>query len=402
MTSMLRCILMTLSLALQASFLHGDPVSLLSEGWRPIVREQLEHILNHGAGKHLPVVFDLDETILARDIADATLAVLVRDSILDKNKIPEYLTPSFQLGDTWVSLEQAIDLVEYASWIQQSTKHQLNDQSSNMCFYCWTAQVMAGLTCLEVIESAKKAYNAGKAQQDIGQYPGETKIWATPNQTYCLMPFVRPEMVELLAAFLQNDYEVWIVSASPVHIARWIVLNEINKLINEFGIKKQITGDHVIGISTLMQRKEDGLLFKDYPLVCDDINYRNLDPTELKRYVLTGILTPPITGYSGKVAAILDRIGSCPYFGAGDSLSDLPFLKSCEHKLWIGRLESPELQKAAMAQISNCQKDDSWLIQPVLSKKSPCFLPYSELLPQLLKNPDELYKASQSLQTLGL
>ncbi|HEV8051157.1 MAG TPA: hypothetical protein VGP47_01585 [Parachlamydiaceae bacterium] len=373
---------------------------LQTYGWRAEVREKLDEIIKAKAGCRLPVVFDLDETILARDIADATLAVLVRDGNLTKDQVPAFLIPPFRLGNRTVSVDDACDLIEYGQWIQQSTLHQTNDLSSNMYFYCWSAQILAGLKCDAVVDATLKAYQENLAIKDLGKYGEETKIWSISGQSSCLMPFVRPEMADLLGAFLQNDYDVWIISASPVHIARAIVLEGVNKVIAAQGISQQIAPDHIIGISTMLQ-DDEGNFHKDCPLVCNDEDYANLNREVLGRYLLTAQLTPPVTGYSGKVAAIVERIGTFPYFGAGDSLSDIPFMKLSTHKLWMARLESPLLQKNAAAHMGD-DISDSWMIQPVLSKKAPCLVANEAQLSSLLLKNEELRTAKSSMEVFHL
>lgn len=371
---------------------------LQSEGWSPHVRERLKTIIEDGACKGHVAVFDLDETLLARDIADATFGILVRDRYLTKENIPSIFAPIVNVEGAKSSLEDAADLFEYGEWLLNATRHQEGDLSPNLSFFQWVVQIMAGLTCQQVIEATEKAYDSGSGKEDELQYPGDTKVWITDQKTFFLKPFFRPQMIELVGVLLENDYDVWVISATNVLMARWVVATGLNDLLRSKGYSKTVLPDHVIGISSVLQDDND-VFYKDYPLTKTDPGYLNMERQTLCRYTMTSLMAPPISGYSGKVAAMIERIGSTSYFGAGDSLSDHPFLKMCLHKLWIAKLEYPKLQESAVVSIYDDARY-TWLVQPVLSKKAPCMVSSELQLNTILKGDPLLEEARCSLKFL--
>lgn len=373
-------------------------ILLKADGWTPRVREQLDRIILEGAGQKLPVVFDLDETLIARDIADAAFGVLVRDGYMTKETIPSIFAPPLRVNGQTLTLNQAIDLTEYGEWLLHSTRLQADDPAPNSCFFEWVVQIMAGLTCDQVVEATARGYEDGIGSLDEFQYPGDSKIWVTPPKTGFLKPFFRFQMVELVGELLDHGYDVWVVSASNVLMVRWAMMKVFNQLLEEQGFSGRVLSDHIIGMSALLQ-DEQGNLFKDYPLVNNDKGYQEMDGEALKRYQLTSILVPPITAYSGKVAAIMERIGCYPYLGVGDSLSDHPFLKRSFHKLWMAKLESWELQQDAVESIGNEDKQ-SWMVQPVLSKKAPCLVSELNVLSELFPSSSEIEPLFHSWQIL--
>jgi hypothetical protein len=67
---------------------------LQSPGWNAETRRALERLIDCGAGRHLPVVFDFDNTIICGDIGEATLAVLAREGLLKTTCHSETLSPT--------------------------------------------------------------------------------------------------------------------------------------------------------------------------------------------------------------------------------------------------------------------------------------------------------------------
>ena len=145
----------------------------------------------------------------------------------------------------------------------------------------------------------------------------------------------------------------------------------------------------VLGTSTLLtnRRRE---LFKDAVLVRDSADYARLDRTALSRYLLTSRLQFPVPTYSGKVGAIWDALGQHPCLAAGDSPGDHAMLTFSEQRLWIARLDKPELQSRTLKLMR--QTDPArWLVQPALLGSSPGFLPSrSALADRLHPVPDAI------------
>jgi hypothetical protein len=150
-----------------------------------------------------------------------------------------------------------------------------------------------------------------------------------------------------------------------------MVVYGLNPLLRQHGLKSGLAPDHVVGISTLLTDGK-GYLYKDRVLAQENPRYAGLDEKLLGKFRLTSRLHFPVPTYSGKIACIFDALGRSPYLTAGDSPGDLPMMAFSQHRLWISRLEKPDYQQAACAQMESI--GGSWLAQPTLTKRSPGFV----------------------------
>ena len=324
--------------------------------WRPEVYEKLKTIIAEEAGRGKKIVLDLDWTIWNGDIEEETSKKLISTGLLSMNGIPACFLLPFKLQENYICPTKIKNLEEY----RQNLKQALHPS----CFYAWATQVLGGLSCQQVIEAADQAY------------------FAQPN--------IRAEMIDLIGMFLHEKYDVWIVSASPVQMVRWFALKAINPMLAHLGFDERLKPGNIIGINTLLQNAEQEL-FSDYELVSTDLAYANLEAQALSSYMLTNVISAPISAYEGKVAAIQQHIKEPVYFGAGDSLSDKPFLELCEHKLWFATLSDSQTQKKLGAK-------KSWLIQPILPTTPPRFLTNLEDIKKLDGVHEEVFL---SLEYLG-
>ena len=97
---------------------------LESPGWNERTRSGLEQLIERGSGQHLPVVLDFDNTIIRGDIGEATLAVLVRDGLLDPARLPPTLSPPFRLPDgRRITLDSGSDITAYYEAYLAPTVH---------------------------------------------------------------------------------------------------------------------------------------------------------------------------------------------------------------------------------------------------------------------------------------
>lgn len=323
-----------------SNFSHTDKQYLSAGNWNHQTREKLLEIINYGKDQNLPVVFDFDNTIICRDIGEATLEVL-----------------------TQTELHSSFDIIKHYENLLDATKHQKLDSSPYANAYAWAVQVMQGLSPLKVIQATEQAYNNESALKDHLDLKSDTKV------KHFRRPYFYPEMIDLIGAFIENKYDVYIVSASNIWSVRWMA-SKLNQKLKKSGFQGAIDLKNVIGVSTLL-KDEKNILFKDMPLATDNLKYKNLNEDQLKKYTLTDQINYPLTGYYGKVANILKWIGKRPYFIAGDSPNDYPMLKFSKYKLWIARLEKLDYQKKTIQIIKN---DKSWMIQPTLYKKSSGFV----------------------------
>ncbi len=335
-------------------------------GWSPGIREELGRIIEKGAGKGLPVTFDFDNTIACGDIGEATLAFLAREGQIRPATVPTVLAPDFTAADgRTISLARCADVTVYYEELLDATSRGGLDPAPLTSGYLWAVEIMQGLTALDVV----RATAAVHAMSEPGM---EKKLQVTPGVSAYPVPFLYPEMIELIAVLLERGYDAWIVSASNAWTIRWMAHNAINAALAARGCAHRIAPDRVIGVSTLM-RDRGGFLLKDRLLVKDDVRYAAMDEETLAGLTLTAKPDLPASIYSGKVTNIMDIIGTRPYLAAGDSPGDLPMLAFAENRLWLARLEKPGYQRERAACASRARQG-SWLIQPVLCKVKPGFV----------------------------
>ncbi|MFO1513015.1 MAG: HAD family hydrolase [Verrucomicrobiota bacterium] len=296
--------------------------------WEQGIRTELEALIRRGAGKRLPVVFDFDNTIIRGDIGEATMAVLARSGLLTPSTLPASLCPVFRPpGKERHEIQSFADAVAYYFALLAPTAHGDDDPAPYGTGYAWAVEIMAGLRVADVVEATRSVIALSQAQNSAF-------IEVTPGHTSVLVPRFYPEMVELLAELIRQEFEVWIVSASNVWSVRYIVLHALNPMLRERKAEAGIRPDHVIGISTLLKDERDRL-FKDALLVKEDAGYANLTSGVAEKLCLTSHLQFPLPTYSGKLACIYDAIGRRPFLGAGDGPGDRAMVNISEHQLWI-------------------------------------------------------------------
>ena len=369
-------------------------VNLRSPGWNEQTRHGLEKLMQRGAGRGLPVVFDFDNTIICGDIGEATLAMLTRQGLLETTRLSDTLSPPFRLPDgRRITLKSGPDLTSYYEAYLAPTAHGQRDPTPLANGYAWAVEVMEGLTPADVIEATRESRKFARPH-------GPGFIEVTPGKTAFPAPTFYPEMVELVAGFVCRGFDVWIVSASNVWTIRWMLEHELNPRLRELGVKRGLRADHVVGVSTLLTDRQGGL-HKDALLLKENARYTALDEKTLRRFRLTSRLQFPVPTYSGKIACISDLIGRRPYFGAGDSPGDHAMLAFCKNRLWIARLEKPVFQKLTARLIIQTGRA-KWLVQSAIAKPTPEFVANLASLSQRLgKLTPEISKAAGIISALG-
>jgi len=370
------------------------PCRLGCPGWNARTRRALERLIGRGTGKKLPVVFDFDNTIVCGDIGEATLAVLVRDGKIDPARLSQTLSPSFRTASGGlVTLPSSADAVEYYEAYLAPTAHGERDTTPLANGYVWAAEAMENLRPWDVVEATRKAC-------DFARPHGPGFIEVTLGKTRYPAPVFYPEMLELLAELIRHDFDVWIISASNVWTVRWMVREQLNPRLRELGVKHGLPTNRAIGISTLLTDRR-GSLFKDVRLAKENPRYAALDGKVLRSFRLTSRLQFPVPIYSGKIACIHDAIGRRPYLGVGDTPGDHAMLTISQHRLWIARLEKPGFQKQT-AELIRKTGSAGWLIQPILARQSPGFLPtLNELRRRFPNVPPDVRKSAQVLAKLA-
>lgn len=343
---------------------------LVGKGWNTHVRNKLEKLIEKKKGKGLSVVFDFDNTLICRDIGEATFAQLVTDKTIIKKNTLMNISPNFFLAGKIKSLNQIdtknYDLTSYYEDFLSATKHHNKETTPYSNGYAWVVQIMSGMSPFSIIKASEKVFNKEVAKKDLNTSE-ETKI-KTPASSY-RRPYFYPEMVELVAAFLKNGYKVHVVSASNVWTVRYMVIKQLNQRLKAYGKNLSIKPENVIGVNTLIKDNRNGKLYKDQLLVRENSKYASMVSSELKNYQLTNQIVYPLSGYYGKVANIMKYIGTRPYLVAGDSPNDHPMLAYGKNQLWLARLEKTDYQSKTFNFVQSNKISKSWLVQPVLYKK---------------------------------
>lgn len=355
-------------------------VELKEAGWTTDVRLRLQELIAEGSGQELPVVLDMDNTILCRDIGEATFAVLEQEGILNYESVAKDLTPDFRLDGQLISLKPPMSLLQYYHYLTRATSHHALDTATHMIGYNWAVLVMQGLSPLSIVKATSRAYANGIGGEELMGGNAQTGVpfWR---------PFFYPQMVELIGVLLEHHYDVWIISSSNSWSVRWMMLKAINDLLIERGFQHFLMPTRVMGINTLLSGP-DAVLHKDGFLVWEELAYANLDAAALDKYHLTALIVPPVTASYGKLAEILQWIGKPPYLVGGDSFGDIPMLKHAQNRLWIARMEHPEIQEYIAPLAIRKQEEKTWMIQPTLYKQFPGFIPHAAEL-NARKSEDE-------------
>ena len=311
---------------------------LEERGWNPKAKKCLERVIERGAGKRLPVVFDFDNTLVSGDLSEAMLSVLALEGLLTPQSICKNLCPPIPVrGKGLVSLEQCSDIMEYYEAMLRPTAHTNADPAPMANGYVWATEALEGLTLGQAVAATATACH-------LGQSPEQKHIQATPGGLKYPAPRLHAEMVELIAHLLRCEYDVWVVSATCVWSVRWMILYGLNPALRKYGVRTGIRPERVIGLATLLKDSK-GALHKDSILVQQNRDYALLKGPPLKSLRFTRIVQHPAPVYSGKVACILDAIGRNPYLCAGDSPGDHAMMRISQHRLWIHRVEKPHVQR---------------------------------------------------------
>ena len=213
-----------------ASLTQAEPWGTFSD-WTPCARQHITRIIEEGAGKGHLAFFDFDNTILCRDIGDATLAILARDGLITGQNIRAIGSPLF-LHDGMVARPEE-GVLQYSDHLLHATSG--DGSSCSPTGYAWQVQLLSGLSVADIVAATGKAYSEGRGAADAGtlsittvpaQDTDQPPPPPPPPGAPCegpggvAAPFFHRGMVELLAALLDSGYDVRIVSASNVWSVR--------------------------------------------------------------------------------------------------------------------------------------------------------------------------------------
>jgi phosphoserine phosphatase len=366
---------------------------LLDNGWYSGAKTDLEDLINANADKGEIAIFDFDNTILCRDIGEALFDQLIDENKIKIDNIPDLLKPTFNLSGETVKLTYQDEIANYYEKFCQATEHQIYDSCPNSGSYAWVVQIMAGISVSDIVQYTDKAYNYGIASLD----KSDSKLFVTKIQNYP-RPFFNIEMADLIGLLNKNGYRVYIVSASNVWSVRWMVLNYLNPLIESMhGSSAVINPLNINGTRVLLKEKSSGILYKDFYLAQENIDYARMNADAISEYELTGIIDYPLPACHGKVASILENISfEKPFLVCGDSPNDFSMLRYAENKLWIARLEKPSFHEELTTIIESGINDSSWIIQPALINQSPGFVSSKSMLLNRIHHDNALLQTAEN------
>ncbi len=288
------------------------------------MQDRINEIIEMYSDKNQSVVFDFDNTLITRDIGDDVFFQLIDEEKLTFDNIPENLILNFKVNDQWYGPNHSSDLKVYYQGLLKSTEN-FADQNPYGNAYAWAVQVMQGMTVNEIVEVTRQVANKSE--------------------------YFYPKMLDIVGSFLDNNFDVRIITASNVWSVRLMIFEVLNKKLKDCGFKKFFAPQNVIGTSVLL-RDLDGNLAKDQLLVRSNPLYKSLDQEEIKKYRLTSQLVLPVPTYEGKVANIIKWIGKIPILVVGDSTNDFAMFEYGKYKMWVnGDLEKITKDK------------ENWIIQ---------------------------------------
>lgn len=211
--------------------------------------------------------------------------------------------------------------------------------------YAWTVSLQAGYTPAEIHGFAEETikFNLGN---DIGavQTVGSKKDVTAYIRIY-------DPIKNLIEVMQRAGFDAWVVSASA------------QPIVEAFATRVGIEADHVIAVRTTLDKKGKTTAKFQACGAFSDNNYGVIPYRQGKRCWLNKI----VFGEKGATAQMDKR--SPLVFGAGDSDTDVHFLKDAQHRLVINR-NKPELMCNAYDAATK-PAGGRWIINPMFIKPKP-------------------------------
>ena len=319
-------------------------------------------------------LFDFDNTVLKNDIGDAITFYLIKnDKVLqppnqDWKRTSKYMTDA---GAAALSAACGSD-VPAGSPLPTSTNLGCADEMLSMYIdnktrggatafgghnyrrmeptYAWTAQLAAGYTPAEL---STMAFTAATAMLAAPQ--GTTQVVGTRTLNGWLRFY--DQTLDVIRGFQTRGYDVWIITASP------------NPVVAAVSSMAGIAPNRVIGIRQLLD--SSGKLtysFEGCGPVADGEDSM-ISYIEGKRCWVNKVIYGDTTAHAIDRRPVTDR----QHFGAGDSDTDIEFLRDSKYKLALNR------QKKELMCFTYNNEGNSWRANPMFiePKTSPASLPCS-------------------------
>lgn len=349
-------------------------------GWRAEVRDRVNALLaargvasaGFDAARRPVVVLDWDNTVLKNDIGDATLFWMIQhDKILQPAGRDWATTSGALTAAARAALNAACDALaapgaplptSASAGCADAIFHAYSNAKTPpgagavAAFspeitttlnspYAWVAQLQAGYTPDEVRAMARSAYleNAWApegATQTVGTTTGVT-AWVR----------IYDQMRDLIGALQENEFDVWVVTASPQ-----LVVDAISEQVG-------VPADHVLGIRTTLAGGKTTAALQGCGTVADGVN-TIITFDEGKRCWINKVIfrEPP----ASQLASNAD-LSKRPVFAAGDSDTDIAMVKDAtDLKLVINRNKT-QLMCNAYANYGG-----KWVVQPMFLAPKAC------------------------------
>ncbi|MCB1189522.1 MAG: HAD-IB family phosphatase [Leptospiraceae bacterium] len=235
--------------------------------------------------------FDFDNTLIKGDLGEAVMLSLLENGLqkLDKN-FEIHFRDRLNAKRLWDEKDTFQE--ELTDYIWTEYQYLMESQGLEVA-YRWSSFLFSGWTKAELQSITRTVWNS-----------------KLKNNVYT-------EMYELIRFLLQNNWQAYIITASPT----WV----IQEVIEEFNLP----GEHVLGMN----------------LKLNDLG------------VATEEIIEPFTYGKGKVECLSKVCNEQPDLSFGDSENDLPLLKSA-------KLKGILIDKGNPALVKQCE-DIGCLIQPV-------------------------------------
>ena len=200
--------------------------------------------------------------------------------------------------------------------------------------YPWCAQAFAGFTLADL----RRHYTT--MMKKAGS---KVRVWTAPEgktpvarEEFIAVPKLFPQQAQLVHALENNGIRVYIVTASPEEIVRFLACAPACDPL----FTLDLPPERIIGINVLLRDDRTGDVTSSRMRLNRSSALFDVENTRDKweQRCMTSFVLPPVTMYAGKVAGITSFIHPAqePVLAAGDSGSDFPMLFYCAGaRVWV-------------------------------------------------------------------
>ena len=274
---------------LGACLMSSNPVESTSL-WSVDHRQQIEAAIEAHKEQQPYAVFDADNTIWKYDITEGLLAWLSVNGSLSLSSMPQeiFAYPATEEDTLFSYYERMCDI------------------DHSVC-YLWAAQAFAGYTLAELKAETEKMMASTQAIT-VPMPNGASQDIPVPQ--------IFPAQRELIQDLQAKGVKVWVVSASPEEIVRFVVANP------EYGIA--LPPEQVIGVNLMLTRPNGEVTVGALERQSGKSGLDHYFSEQRLQATLGTVPFAPLPWYGGKVAAIQQWITPAqrPILVAGDSPND--------------------------------------------------------------------------------